>query len=178
MRRTLAGVVIVGVLGLSGCTALFGGDSGEIPWGHPSGGAAFGEAPTEPVDVCALLPVSTMSALAGKTFTSSHNIDNPGYACAYRAGGAKVWYWDVSINDVGQKTSIGPDFRIGADGGSRPLDGVAYPAIVARDGVALQWGTSEVVVSDLSTYNDARGTRSEYVAVAEALMAAIHNSQG
>ena len=179
MRRTLVmiGMAGVGVLGLTGCVAPFGGDSGGVLWGHPSGVAAFGEAPTTPVDVCALLPASTMSALTGKAFTSSQNMDNPGYACAYNAGGAKGWFWEVSINDMGQKTRIGPDFLIGADGGVRPLDGAPYPAIVATDGAALQWGTSEVVVADYSTYTYARGTTPHYVAVAEALMASIHTSE-
>ena len=87
-----------------------------------------------------------------------------------------MWDWTVSINDVGQKTPVGPDFQIAADGGARPLDGIPYPAIVANDGAALQWGTSEVIVSDLSTFSYARGTTSQYVSVAEALMAAIHHS--
>jgi hypothetical protein len=79
---------------------------------------------------------------------------------------------------VGQKAPIGPDILIGADGVVKPLNGIAYPAIAAPDGVALQWDTDDVVVSDNSTYSYSRGTSSQYVAVAEALMAAINNSSG
>jgi hypothetical protein len=115
--------------------------------------------------------------LTGKPFTSSKNFDNPGYACIYEVGGTSGWFWDVSINDVGEKTTIGPDIAISADGEAKPLNGIAYPAIAAPDGAALQWDDDEVIVEDNSTYKSARGTTSSYVAVAEALMDAINTSR-
>ena len=180
MPRTLSLVAVVGLalLAVSGCAAPVGDDSNGVPWGTPSGTPSFGAPPTGSVDVCSLLPVTKVASLTGKPFTVAKNFDNPGYACTYSVVGSKSWFWEAYINNVGSKTSVGPDILIGADGTVKPLDGVAYPAIAAPDGVALQWGTNEVVVSDNSTYSYARGTTSQYVAVAEALMAAINQARG
>jgi hypothetical protein len=167
----------VSVLALSGCSLIDPGDAGGVPWGTPSGTPPFGAAPTTALDVCGLLPVAQVATLSGKPFTASKNFDNPGYACVYEVTGSKGWFWDVSINNVGSKTSIGPDFLIGADGDAKPLNGLTYPAIAAPDGASLQWGDDEVVVEDNSTYSYARGITSQYVAVAEALMAAINTSR-
>jgi hypothetical protein len=150
------------------------GGSDGTPWGSPSGAASFGAAPTGAVDVCSLLPVAKVAALTGKPFTVAKNFDNPGYACTYNVEGSKSWFWEVYINNVGQKAPTGPDILIGADGVVKPLNGIAYPAIAAPDGVALQWDADDVVVSDNSTYSYSRGTTPQYVAVAEALMAAIN----
>ena len=186
MQRTFALVAIasLAMLALSGCAAPVatnsGGSGGSdgTPWGSPSGAASFGAAPTGAVDVCSLLPVAKVAALTGKPFTLAKNFDNPGYACTYNVEGSKGWFWEVYINNVGQKAPVGPDILIGADGVVKPLNGIAYPAIAAPDGAALQWDTDDVVVSDNSTYSYARGTTSQYVAVAEALMAAINKSGG
>jgi hypothetical protein len=186
MQRTFALTVVasLAVLGLSGCAAPIasassGSDGSDgTPWGSPSGTASFGAAPTGAVDVCSLLPVAKVAALTGKPFTVAKNFDNPGYACTYNVEGSKSWFWEVYINNIGQKAPTGPDILIGADGVVKPLNGIAYPAISAPDGVALQWDTDDVVVSDNSTYASSRGTTSQYVAVAEALMATINQSPG
>jgi hypothetical protein len=163
--------------GASADTSAAGSNDGGVPWGKPSGVAPYGAPFSGQVDVCSLLPVATVSALSGKHFTSSKNFDNPGYACVYKAGGSKPWSWTVSINFVGPAPD-GPDIAIGADGGVKPLNGIAYPAVTAVDGAALQWGGEEVIVSDISTYKYSRSTAAQYVAVAEALMAAINKARG
>jgi hypothetical protein len=180
MKRSLAltTVAALAVLGLTGLRCSSGWRRlGWRPVGTPSGTQSFGDPPTVAVDVCSLLPVAKMVALTGKPFTLAKNFDDPGYACTYNVEGSKGWFWEVEINDVGSKTSVGPDILIGADGGLKSLSGIAYPAIAATDGASLQWGDDEVTVSDESTYSYARGTTSQYVAVAEALMAAIDQSR-
>lgn len=179
MRKALALLVIgLTVLTLSGCALAnslsydLGNDPG-VPWGTPSGNSEDAVAPpTSRVDVCALLPVATVSALSGKNFGSAKTLNDPGSDCAYMSADAKDWFfWDVSINDIGSKVSAG--LFCGADGGPIPLNGAAYPALASTDGVSLRWGVDVVIVCDESTYKVSRTDAAHYLAVAQALIAAI-----
>jgi hypothetical protein len=92
MRRSIpqASTAILTVLALAGCSALSPGGPGSVAWGTPSGTPRFGQPPTSAVDVCALLPVSTLAALSGKPFTASKNFDNSWFGCVYEVIGTKT----------------------------------------------------------------------------------------
>ena len=168
--------VALSVIALSGCAAATPATAGDVSWGSPSG-ASVPPAPAvgTPLDVCAAMPADKLSTLSGRSFTDAKpdNGAAGSYGCSYTSVGAKKYFWEVDVTELPSKNSTGPDFQIASDGPAKSLSGLAYPAIVAPGGIALEWGNDEVIVSDLTTYKVAQATTAQYAAVAEATIAGL-----
>jgi hypothetical protein len=176
MKNAAAFAIIVGLasIALSGCAAATTTVASGTPEPvAPSGSGSSTTGQATAIDVCALLPASTMSSLSGQDFVSSKTVPlGKGiYACGYQPDDG--YNWSVAIYEPASGENLGDlTGDLGGASAVTSLSGVGDRAVISGVGVAAVFGKDMIEVA-YPTTPDNTDKKDAYIAIAKAAIAAV-----
>jgi hypothetical protein len=176
MRSTAVLTITLGlaVITLSGCAAAATGTASGAP--APTASSASGSSAaglTTAIDVCALLPASTVSSVSGQTFVSSKTVQlGKGiYSCGYQPGNG--YNWSITIYEPSSGENFGDlTGDLGGASAVTSLSGVGDKAVISGVGVAAMFG-KEMIEVGYPTTPDNTEHKDAYIGIAKAAIAAV-----
>jgi hypothetical protein len=176
VKNTAVFTIALGIaaIALTGCAAAAtGGASGAPAPGASTGSGSSATGQAKAIDVCALVPASTMSSLSGQNFVSSKSVPlGKGiYACGYQPDDG--YNWSIAIYEPASGKNFGDlTGDLGGASSVTSLSGVGDKAVISGVGVAAMFGTNMIEVA-YPTTPDNTDKKDAYVAIAKAAIAAV-----
>ncbi len=117
-----------------------------------SGGGSVNDGIGHPVQVCALLPASTVASVTGEPITQAEEQDTTSYKlymCNYTSANGTS---GVTVSVLALDAAVGYDAAVQAAGaGGKPISGLGDKAFTSILGVEALFGNVSITVSDLQS---------------------------
>jgi hypothetical protein len=149
-----------GLLAACGSTASAGSNpgsgsqssSGNTQQASSGGGGSVNDGIGHPVNVCTLLPVSTVASVTGEPVTQAQEQDTTSYKiymCDYTSADGTS---GVTVSVLALDAAIGYDATVQAAGaGGKPISGLGDKAFTSVLGVEALFGNVSITVSGLES---------------------------
>lgn len=134
-----------------------------------------GDVAAAPSDVCGLLSTATVSSLTGRTYTGSkpQTIANGVESCVYSA--SEGYPLNVTVYSAPNRSTLESlVMDIGGAKSATPVAGVGDQALASPVGVVAKFRDHLLEVASPATTGSSKAVIPGYVAVAKAVIAAIH----